>query len=234
VSFRSFIVFGRMFLLLLMGVTLFGCATAKTPLTGLVPGRDLETVQSAVTLSAVSGEHSTAGRGYLIFKAPALFHLAILSPFGQTVLEAFSDNDRFTCVVPSKQTAYAGFLSDLPDNSVLKSLDLLKWVMAPAPLPVPVPAAKQKFAHSGVSYYFDEIGMLERKVSQEGDEVVYEGYRTLGGIAFPDSIVIRNRYGATVRIVFDEPQVNAPVEGSDLTPDLSGMTVLPLAEFKGM
>jgi len=234
VSFRSFIVFGRMFLLLLSVAVLFGCATAKTPLTGLVPGREVETLQSAVALSAVSGEHSTAGRGYLIYKAPSLFHLAILSPFGQTVLEAFSDSDRFTCVVPSKQTAYAGLLSELPENSVLKSIDLLKWVMAPSPLPVPVPVAKQKFVQLGVSYYFDEIGMLERKVSQEGDEVAYEGYRAVEGIAFPDSIVIRNRYGATVRIVFDEPQVNAPVEGSDLTPDLSGMTVLPLAEFKGM
>jgi len=226
--------FGRIFLLLLAGTTLFGCATAKKPLTGVVQGREVETLQSAVAISALSGGQSTAGRGYLVYKAPALFHLAILSPFGQTVLEAFSDNDRFTCVVPSQRTAYAGLLSELPEHSVLKSIELLKWVMAPPPLPVPAPAAKQRLVRSGVSYYFDEIGMMERKVSQEGDEVAYEGYRTLEGVAFPGSIAIRNRYGATVRIVFDEPQINGTVEASDLTPDLSGMRVLPLAEFKAM
>lgn len=217
-----------------MGAALFGCAAAQRPLTGLVPGREVETVQSAVALSAVSGAHSSAGRGYLVYKAPDLFHLAILSPFGQTVLEAFSDNERFTCVVPSKQTAYAGLLSQLPENSVLNSIGLLKWVMAPAPLPVPAQEAGRKFEHRGGVYYFDETGMLERKVSQEGDEVAYEGYQAIEGVAFPKSIVISNRYGATVRIVFDEPQVNAPVEASDLVPDLSGMTVMPLAEFRGM
>lgn len=224
----------RTVFLLLLSLSLFGCATAKKPLVGIVPGKRVETLQSAVALSATSGEKSTAGRGYLVFKAPARFHLALVSPFGQTVLEAYSDSDRFTCVIPSRQTAYAGLLSEVPEQSALRSMELLKWVMVPAPFPVPAPAAGQKVVLDGASYYVDEVGMLERKVNEDGDEVVYEGYRVLDGIPVPETIVIRNRLGVTVRVTFDEPQINQPVENSDLTPDLSGMTVLPLSEFKAL
>lgn len=219
---------------MLLSLSLFGCATAKRPLVGIVPGKGVETLQSAVSLSATSGEKSTAGRGYLVFQAPAHFHLALVSPFGQTVLEAYSDNDRFTCLIPSRQTAYTGLLSDLPEQSVLKSMELLKWVMAPAPFPVPAPAVGQKLLLDGVRYDVDEIGMLERKVNEDGDEAVYERYRVLDGIPVPETIVIRNRLGATVRVTFDDPQINKPVEGSDLTPDLSGMIVLPLADFRAL
>jgi len=209
---------------MLTAASLFGCATVKKPLTGIVPGRGVETLHSAIAITAKSGEHSSGGRGYLIYKAPDVFHLALLSPFGQTVLEAFSDSDRFTCLVPSRQTAYSGLLSELPETSALKSMSLMKWVMAP----------KESVVASGDTYYLDEIGMIERKVSREGDEVAYEGYRNVDGVAFPESIVIRNRYGAQVRIVFEEPQINAPVEESTLKFDLTGVVVLPLAEFKAM
>lgn len=226
--------FCRPFLLLLSVLTLFGCATVKKPLTGIVPGRNVETLQSAVTLSAKSGEHSSAGRGYLVYRAPDLYHLLLLSPFGQTILEAFGDNDRFTCVIPSRQIAYSGRLSELPETSALKSLQLFKWVMAPSPLPVPAPALRQEMVLAGVTYYFDETGMLERKVSPDGDQVEYEGYRTIEGIAFPETVAISNASGAQVRIVFEEPQLNAPVENAVLSPDISGLTVLPLGEFKAM
>ena len=226
--------FCTIFLSTLAAVSLFGCATPKKPLTGLVPGRNVETLQSAISVTAKAGEQTSGGRGCLIYKAPQLFHLALISPFGQTVLEAYSDSDRFTCLIPSRQTAYSGLLSELPETSALKSFELLKWVMAPSPLPVPVANVGETLVISGESYHFDEIGMLERKVSRDGDEVRFEGYRSIEGIAFPDSIVIQNRYGAMVRITFDEPQINAPVDPAALTPDLTGMVVLPLAEFKAM
>jgi hypothetical protein len=37
-----------------------------------------------------------------------------------------------------------------------------------------------------------------------------------------------------VKIIFDDPQINQPVEDSALVPNLEGYTVLPLAEFKGI
>lgn len=223
----------RLLLLLCCAATLFGCATVKKPLTGLVPGRSVNTLQSSVSLSATSGERSSAGRGYLIYQAPELYHLLLLSPFGQTILEAFGENDRFTCVIPSRQLAYTGLLSDLPGESALKSLQLFQWVMAPPPLPVPTPP-RQKVEIEGTSYQFDEVGMLERKVAPSGDQVSYEGYRSIDGVAFPETVVIRNAAGAEVRIVFDEPQLNAPVEPSALRPELAGMAVLPLSAFKAM
>ncbi|MBU5613796.1 outer membrane lipoprotein LolB [Geomonas sp. Red51] len=219
--------------LLICFVALSGCAAVKKPLTGLVPGRGVTTVQSSVSLSASSGERSSAGRGYLVYQAPDLYHLLILSPFGQTVLEAFGESDRFTCVIPSRQVAFTGVLSELPEQSALKSLQLFRWVMAPSPLPLPGPL-KQKVDIEGTAYYYDEIGMLERKVAASGDQVSYRGYQSVDGVPFPETIEIRSAAGGEVRIVFDEPQLNAPVEPSALKPELSGMSVYPLSEFKAM
>ncbi|WP_224956427.1 outer membrane lipoprotein LolB [Geomonas subterranea] len=229
----NFLRFRRLVLLVLCAATLFGCATVKKPLTGLVPGRGISTVQSSVSLSASSGERTSAGRGYLVYQAPDLYHLLILSPFGQTILEAFGESDRFTCVVPSRQIAFTGYLSELPEQSALKSLQLFRWVMAPSPLPLPGPP-RQKVDITGTAYYYDEIGMLERKVAPSGDQVRYEGYQSIEGIPFPETVEIRNAAGGEVRIVFDEPQLNAPVDASTLRPELSGMTLYPLSEFKVM
>ncbi|GFO63332.1 outer membrane lipoprotein LolB [Geomonas paludis] len=228
-TFRSLL----LIVLLICAATLSGCATVKKPLTGLVPGRSITTLQSSVSLSATSGERSSAGRGYLVYQAPDLYHLLILSPFGQTMLEAFGEDDRFTCVIPSKQVAFTGLLSELPQQSSLKSLQLFRWVMAPSPLPLPGPL-KEKVEVAGTTYYFDEIGMLERKVAPSGDQVRYQGYQSLDGVPFPETIEIRSAAGGEVRIVFDEPQLNAPVEASTLKPELSGMAVYPLSEFRAM
>ena len=220
-------------LLLVCVAALSGCATVKKPLTGLVPGRAITTLQSSVSLSATSGERSNAGRGYLVYQAPDLYHLLVLSPFGQTMLEAFGESDRFTCVIPSQQVAFTGTLSELPDQSSLKSLQLFRWVMAPSPLPLPGPLG-QKVEIAGTTYYYDEVGMLERKVAPSGDRVSYQGYQSLDGVPFPETIEIRSAAGGEVRIVFDEPQLNAPVEASTLKPDLSGMAVYPLSDFRAM
>lgn len=232
-SLNCFNLFFKNALLLLLLVTFSACATVKKPLTGLVPGREVETLQSAIVISVKSGEHSTGGRGYLIFKQPDRFHLAVLSPFGLTVLEVFADSDRLTCLVPSRQTAYSGLLSELPETSALKSLGMMKWVVAPPP---PVPASsgtREVSAASGDRFFFDKTGLVERKLSEQGDEVLYQDYRNVNGVAFPDSIVIGSRFGATVKIDFDEPQINQPVEDSTLTSSLEGISVLPLADFKG-
>lgn len=225
----------RVFLsLLFLAALLSGCATAPKPLTGLVPGRTVQTLQSSISITVSAGAKSTGGRGYLVYQAPEIFHLALLTPFGQTVLEAFSENDSFTCVLPDRSLAYTGLVSELPENSVLKSVELLKWVMAPAPFTVPAPNPGETVQVSGVRYRFDQNGLLEHKVSSDGDQVSYRDYQSIEGIAFPTSVEVQNRHGAKVRMVFDEPQLNAPVEESMLKPDLAGFTVLPLAEFKSL
>jgi outer membrane biogenesis lipoprotein LolB len=220
--------------LLLLVLLLPACATVKkAPLTGIVPGREVETLQSAISMSVKSGDHSTSGRGYLIFKAPDRFHMAVLSPFGLTVLELFLDKDRLTCLVPSRQSAYSGSISELPENSGLQGMSMMKWVVA-KPAAAEVAGARQFTAPSGDRFVFDEHGLLERKVSPQGDQVQYQEYQNIDGVPFPLSLLMKNPYGATVKIIFDDPQINQPVEDSALVPNLEGYTVLPLAEFKGI
>ncbi len=225
--------FAKFAALLLVFVSLSACATVKRPLTDIVPGREVETLQSAINISAQAGGHSSGGRAFLVFKRPDRFHMAVLSPFGLTVLEVFSDQDRLTCLVPSKQIAYTGLFSEIPETSALKNMSLMKWVVAPPPSTAPSAARGEMTAPSGDRFTFDANGLVERKVSPQGDEVVYEDYQSVDGVAFPGSIVIGNRFGASVTIVFDEPQINLPVEDAALTPNLEGMSILPLADFKG-
>lgn len=220
--------------LLLLVLLLSACATTKkAPLAGIVPGSEVETLQSAISMSVKSGDHSTSGRGYLIFKAPDRFHMAVLSPFGLTVLEIFLDKDRLTCLVPSRQSAYSGLISELPEKSGLQEMSMLKWVVAKPPA-AEVAGAREVTAPNGDRFVFDAHGLLVRKVSPQGDQVQYQEYQNIDGVAFPSSLLMKNPYGATVKIIFDEPQLNQPVEDAALVPNLEGYAVLPLAEFKGI
>jgi len=64
--------------------------------------------------------------------------------------------------------------------------------------------------------------------------VAYGEYHDRNGVAFPASIEMVNRQGDTVKIVFDEPEVNQPVEEAALNPALEGVEVRPLADFRGL
>jgi hypothetical protein len=233
VLFKSPAIFLRAVILLLVIVGLSACATAQKPLTGIIPGRGVETLQSSIALTMKSGEHGSGGRGYLIFKYPDRFHMAVLSPFGLTVLEVFSDGERLTCLVPSSQTAYVGLIADLPERGGLKTFGMLKWVVERPPVRGVSEAAETMTDPSGDQIFFDKYGLVQRKVSPEGDEVSYKGYSNVNGVAFPETMEIKDSYGDSVRIVFDEPEINAPVENAALTPKLEGYSVHPLSEFKG-
>lgn len=230
---NSLSLFLKSLILFLILFTLSACATVKKPLTGLVAGREVETLQSSISVSVKSGEHTTSGRGYLIFKQPDRFHLALLSPFGLTVFELFINGDQITCLVPGKQVAYRGRFSELPDNSPLQSMAIMKWVQVRPSLAGLPPGTKETTDASGDRYYLDENGLVEHKVSPEGDKVAYQDYSNVNGVAFPESIVIGSRYGTIVRIVFDDPQINQPVEETALAPVTEGYTIRPLTEFKG-
>ncbi|MCM0083093.1 outer membrane lipoprotein LolB [Geomonas sp. Red32] len=218
-------------LFLLLAVSLSACATAPKPLTGIVPGREVETLQSSISVSVKSGEYSTSGRGFLIFRQPGRFHLALLSPFGLTVFEVFIDGDRLTCLVPSRDEAYRGLFSELPPESPLQSMAMMKWVTAKPPQPVGAPRVLVNAG--GDRFYLGPQHLVERKVSPAGDQVSYENYRNVNGVAFPEAILIASRFGSSVRIVFEDPEINQPVDESTLTPALEGLKVLPLSSFKG-
>jgi hypothetical protein len=220
------------FVLLLLLLSLSACATAQKPLVGIVPGREVETLQSSIAISLKSGEHGSSGRGFLIFKYPDRFHMALLSPFGLTILQVVSDGESLTCLVPSRQIAYRGLIAELPEIGGLKTFGMLQWVVARTPRRA-ADAAGEMIAPSGDRIFFDKFGLVERKISPEGDEVSFSGYNTVNGVAFPETMVIKNSYGDTVRIVFDEPEINTPLENAALTPSMEGYKVLPLSEFKG-
>jgi outer membrane lipoprotein-sorting protein len=220
-------------ILLLILLCCSACATVQKPLTGIVAGREVETLQSSIAISMKSGEHGSSGRGFLIFKYPDRFHMAILSPFGLTVLEVFSDGQQLTCLVPSRQIAYRGLIAELPETGGRRTFGMLKWVVARTPPRDPSSSAKEVVTPAGDRIYYDKYDLVQRKVSPEGDQVRYSGYQNVSGVAFPENLEIKNSYGDSVRITFDEPEINTPVENSALTPNLEGFSVLPLAEFKG-
>ncbi len=212
------------------------CATVPKPVAPVKPGKEVETLQSLVSLSFRNSGGSMGGRGYLIFKRPDRFHMVVLSPFGFTLMEVFVDGERITCLVPSKETAYSGSLSELPGRSALRGWSMMRWVIENPPDASAAAGGVLERAgtHGGKEVlFFDGRGLLEKKTNERGDQVLYGNYQQINGVAFPASIELRNGTGDTVKVAFDEPEINQPVDDTALAPNLEGMTVLPITDFKG-
>jgi hypothetical protein len=227
---------GSLFAVIIL-VCLSACATVPKPVASVKPGNEIETLQSPVALSVKAGGKSIGGRGYLVFKRPDRFHLAVLSPFGTTLMDVFVSDDRMTCLVPSKQTAYQGRISQLPDRNALRGWGMMRWVVDTPPAPEGTGAGTREYrAADGRTDFltYDDRGLLIGKSNEGGDRVVYGEYHDLNGVAFPSSIEMSNNQGDMVRIVFDEPEINKPLEEAALNPQLEGVDVLPLTEFKGL
>ena len=223
-------------LLQLLVVTLLaGCATpSRAPLTGLVPGREVETLTSPISLSLKTAERSLGGRGFLIFKHPGRFHLAILSPFGTTLADIYSDGQQFSSVIPSRQVAFRGPVAHLPERDGLKAWALMQWVMERTP-PAGPALERSNVNAAGVreTLYYDPRGFLERKETEEGNRVIYRDYRNVDGVAFPGSIELIDSRNNLVKVIFEEPEINREVGEAALTPMLEGLRVLPFSEFRG-
>ncbi|HEY6874510.1 MAG TPA: lipoprotein insertase outer membrane protein LolB [Geobacteraceae bacterium] len=212
-----------------------GCAAPpRQPLTGLIPGKEVETLQSAVSISIRTPDRSMGARGFLLFKRPDRFHLAVLSPFGPTLADIYSDGERFTCVIPSRQTAYSGLIAELPDREGLRAWAMMRWVVEKTPVAGPA-VVRENVNGAGVRerLYYDDLGLLERKETVAGDRVAYRDYRNVDGVAFPGSIELTDSHSDMVTVLFEEPEVNKPVEETALTPRLEGVAVLPFSEFHG-
>ena len=221
-------------LLVVVFALLAACATVPKPLVGIVPGRQLETLQAGVSLSVHTPGGSTGGRGVLVYRSPDRFHLVILSPFGLTLMEIFVNGAQVTWLVPGKSLAYRGTFDDLPAREGMRAWGLMRWVVEPTP--PPGPAEMREYARKDGSWeriYYDRQGIVQRKLTEDGDQVVYKDYEVIDGIPFPDQMELSDSAGDQVRLIFEDPELNQPVEESALTPDLSGFKVLPFSAFQG-
>jgi outer membrane biogenesis lipoprotein LolB len=228
--------FSAAILFLAAVLPLAGCATLPKPQACILPGKELQTLQSSVSIAVKTGEKSTGGRGYLVYQRPDRFHLLLLSPFGQSLFEVFMIGDRITCLVPSKDAAYTGLVSELPDANPLKNWGLMRWATERPPAEEfrsGVRECKGPDGHRQLVTY-DKQGLVTEKENEEGDRVLYGDYEAVNGVALPKTVELLNRRGDEVRIVFDELEVNQPVEATSFAPNLEGLTVLPLAAFQGV
>jgi YD repeat-containing protein len=224
----------RSLLFFLTVLSFAACATAPKPLTGLVPGREMETLQSAVHVSIRQGETSRGGRGYLVFQRPDRFHLVILSPFGQSLFETYSDGGRFVALFPGEKTAYRGSVAELPEG--VRLWGLMRWVVERPPVAGPTSGERDNVTADGrrerVSY--DGRGLVVSRRDEAGNRVAYRDYEGVDGVAFPLGIEISDREGTAVSITFDEPELNRPLEEGALTPVLGQVRLLPFSAFPGL
>jgi hypothetical protein len=214
-----------------------GCASIPMEQPPYRAGATLETLTAAVTISVKAPQGSTGGRGYMLFQRPDRFHLVILTPFGTTALETFSADDRLTILIPSRGEAYTGTFAELPVESPLQGWRMIRLMAVDEPLFDPMKRGaveKSDSAAGGITSYYDGAGLLERKVFSGGEEVFFRNYRSEKGVPFPGAIEFTDSNGSRVKVTFNEPEINGPLDEAALVPDLKGIALLPLSSFKGM
>jgi hypothetical protein len=213
-----------------------GCASIPKERVPFRSGATVETLSSAVSISIKAPKMSTGGRGYMLFQRPDRFHLVMLTPFGTTALETFSDDDRLTIMIPSKGTAYTGRFDEMPEDSPLQGWRMIRLMAADESFFDPVKSGGMEKRSRDVgetTSYYDGSGLLERELFSGGEELFFRNYISADGVPFPGIIEFSDNRGSRVKVTFDEPDINIPLDEDALSPKLDGITLLPLASFKG-
>jgi hypothetical protein len=215
--------------LMLLSLLLGACATTP-PAVRFVPGAEVLTLSSSVNVAAKGGARSGSARGYLLFKRPDRLHVLFLSPFGSSIFELFLQGERVTCLIPERMVAYSEESSELAGRDYLATLRLMRWALARPPVPGPSLGARELETEQGSErVFFFANGLVQRKVNQEGEEVIYSDYQMVDGVPFAQRMEIRDGKKGEVKISFDDPEINRPVEDEALSPKLQGYAVVPLA-----
>ena len=218
-------------------LALTGCGTAPTAKIPFKPGATVETLASVVTLSIKVPGNSTGGRGYMLYQRPDKFHLVMLTPFGTTAMESFVAGEHLTIMIPSKGEAYTGTFADIPADSSLRGWQMMRLMGAEKAFYDPLrrgETEKRIGALGEVTSYYDGSGLLKEEVFSGGEKVFFHDYRSVEGVPFPCITEYTDSSGASVRITFDQPEINGVLDKSALIPDLEGLIVLPLTRFKGI
>jgi hypothetical protein len=222
--------------ILLPLLLLSACATFIKPPLDYHTGAVVETLSSAVSLSIYTADGSMGGSGYLVFRRPDQLHLVVLSPFGTTILEAFALGDLLTLVYPSRSTAYVGRFDELPDKGGLQGWRLLRWVMDADPLTATSAGETvERISKLGLSEQVTyEHGLVVSKVSPAGDHAYYSRYSVVNGVPVATELDLRNGRDDRIRIILNEPEINAPLDDLVFTPRLDGLTIMPLSAIQGL
>lgn len=213
---------------------LTACSTAR-PILDYNPEATLETLSAAVSMSVVTADNGMSGSGFMIYRRPDQLHLVLLSPFGTTLMEIFSQGEQVTLLYPGNATAYVGTIADLPEKGGLQGWRLMRWVMDAAP--AASSAMNGTLERSGAQGLPEKVtyenGLVVSKSTADGQQVYYSRYSVAGGIPFAAELELRNSREDRIRIVLDEPEVNSPLEEAVFQPRLEGFSILPLSRLRG-
>ncbi|MCL2761408.1 MAG: outer membrane lipoprotein LolB [Desulfuromonadales bacterium] len=226
---KSFIIFAFAVL------TFSGCATA--PIVPIDPTANINNLSCDISLSIknTNTNKGISGRGYLIMSLPDKFRMIILSPFGTTVAEMFMTGDKILYIASTENKAYKGSIYDVESIPALQGWRLLRWTTERVYPETPGQTELTRKRSDGVTetIIFDSQGLILKK-SANGEEVVYEGYQSVGGVPVPKAITIKDRYGVKTRIVIEDPEVNKELDPAAFSPNLEGITVMPLRDIPGL
>ncbi len=225
----------RALLALLLLLTLSACATTPAQnQPGPVHPVAIDTLQGAVNISLFSAAGQMSGNGVMFYQRPESFRLTILAPFGQSILDIVVNGEQVVCIIESRKKAWQGTVRDLPEQLGMKVWPLLKWVVEP---PYPAgPSLERSFTRADGTVekvHYDAAGFVQKKINAVGDEVAYSDYRIADRIAVPNVIEIKTVAGSRLKLTFDEPEINRPIDSDILSPQLDRYEILPLADFRG-
>lgn len=226
----------KRFLAIIAPLLLLTACSAARPALEYTPGATLDTLSAAVSMSVVTADNGMSGSGFMVYRRPSQLHLVLLSPFGTTLLEIFSQGEQITLLYPGSSTAYVGTISDLPEKGGLQGWKLMRWVMdaAPAASGAMNGTLERPAVQGGLEKVTFENGLVTSKSTADGEQVYYSRYSVAGGVPFAAELELRNAREERIRIVLDEPEINTPLDEAVFQPRLEGITILPLSLLRGI
>jgi hypothetical protein len=218
---------------LLLLAILVGCASAPVQ-HKTVSGAAIETLQGSVNVALTSPGGQMSGNGFLFYQKPDNFRLSILAPFGQVVFDIIVSGEKVLCLQESRKIAWRGTVADLPPTLGTKVWPLLKWILeSPQPAGASMERSFKRADGTIEIVYYEPGGLVQRKVNGVGDEVLYSDYRLSGERALANRIELLAAEGSRLVLTFDDPELNLPLDGTVLSPDIGGYQIRPLGELEG-
>lgn len=216
-------------------LVLSACTTVR-PVLEYNPGATIDTLSASVSLSITTADRGMSGNGFLVYRRPDLLHLVILSPFGTTIVEIFSNGENITILYPGSSIGYVGRIADLPEKGGLQSWRLMRWVMDANPSSsTGLNGTYERTGSNGVNENVTfENGLVTAKSTKNGDQVYYSNYTLARGVPFAAEVILLNKQEDRIRLILDEPEVNTPLEDAAFHPRLEGLKILPLSELPGL